>query len=148
MSETVSVHEQRLDQDAIDILRTLNEHGPLTTSEVRSRFQHKNNDYTRRRLEWLENANLVELEKVPWSKNEEISVNQASINDTGVEFLESWNLDGVGEGLPVEERVRRLEDRVEELEEENQRLRMGLIAVERYLEQKANASLEKYSPEQ
>ncbi|MFC4448153.1 MULTISPECIES: hypothetical protein [Halorussus] len=148
MSEMVTVHEQKLDKDAIDVLRCLDEHGELTTSEVQSRLNHKNNDYTRRRFEWLENANLVALKKVPWSKNDEISVTEASITEDGKEFLESWNFEGIGEGLPVEERVRRLEDRVEELESENQHLRDGFVAMERYLEQEVNVDLNEFLPEE
>ncbi|ELZ67044.1 hypothetical protein C457_13444 [Haloferax prahovense DSM 18310] len=123
MTELVSVNNQKLDTDAIDILRLLHDDGDKTTSEAKSRLHLRDNDYTRRRFEWLQHAGLASLSTEPWSKNETINVKVATLTDEGREFLSSWNFDGLGDGLPVEERVRRLEDRVESLEAENAGLR-------------------------
>lgn len=116
MSQIVTLGGRDLDSDSINILRLVDEQGPKTTSEVRSKLLLKNNDYVRRRFYWLEEADLVNLELAEYERNSILEVTRVEITEQGEEFLRSWNFEGRGDGVPIEERTRRIEDRVTALD--------------------------------
>lgn len=153
----------RLDTDSLHILSALKTHNTLNTSEVKSTTGIDDNDRVRRRLNWLADADLVELGKDE-DADTPIPPTQATITDEGLEKADEWDIgEDTYRDTSTEERLDRIErrlddfdDRISSLEEaatsgpddwhDLEEARRVVVAMREYLVDEHNVDFGPYYP--
>lgn len=111
-SQTLVVNGRELDALAQLVLKTIDHDNATHTSEL-TQCVGVDHNRVRRRLEWLEDAEIAETEQVSHPERPSLPDTRVELTDEAIDVLE--RIESPADGLSVDEQIQYLQTEVDEL---------------------------------